>query len=296
MRRAGGILLKLLLVVVVLVTVWLIYLDAQVTRQFEGKRWALPAKVYARPLELYPGKSLTLNALVWELQQLGYQPDAAVPQPGSYHRDGNRVILHSRSFQLWDEQLPAQRITVVFNGQSINRLEVAGKVATLLSLEPIAIGGIYPAHGEDRSLVRIDQVPQFVVDTLISVEDQDFYRHWGISLKAMARALWVNVRAGRVQQGGSTLTQQLVKNFYLSSERSIARKAVEAVMAVLLEWHYSKEEILEAYLNEVYLGQAGARAIHGFGLGSHYYFGRDLNELKLHQAAWLVALVKGPSY
>lgn len=273
-----------------------IYLDALVTNKFEGKRWSLPAKVYARPLELYPGKPLQSDDLVQELKLLGYRNSDTVSQPGSYRREQGLVRLHTRSFQLWSETLEARQVEVRIDNNRISGLSSGGRPLPLMSLEPILIGGIYPAHGEDRSLVRIEQVPGFILDTLITVEDRDFYSHHGVSPKAIARAMWVNTRSGRVKQGGSTLTQQLVKNFYLTSERSLTRKATEAVMALLLDLHYDKDEILEAYLNEVYLGQAGQRAIHGFGLASHYYFGRRLKELKLHQAALLVSLVKGPSY
>ena len=132
-------------------------------------------------------------------------------------------------------------------------------------------------------------------NTLLTVEDRDFYGHIGIDPRGLARALWANLSAGRVVQGGSTLTQQLVKNFYLTAERTFTRKLNEMVMALLLEIHYEKDEILEAYLNEVYLGQTGSRAIHGFGLGSLFYFSRPLHELKLSEIALLVGLVRGPS-
>ncbi|MDG6401380.1 penicillin-binding protein 1B, partial [Pseudomonas quasicaspiana] len=134
------------------------------------------------------------------------------------------------------------------------------------------------------------------LDTLVTVEDRDFYHHFGVSPKSIARAFWINASAGQMRQGGSTLTQQLVKNFYLTNERSLTRKLTEAMMAVLLEIHYSKQEILEAYLNEVFVGQDGQRAVHGFGLASQYFFSQPLSELKLHQVALLVGLVKGPSY
>jgi len=130
----------------------------------------------------------------------------------------------------------------------------------------------------------------------VAVGDRDFYSHWGVSPKSIARAVWVNTSGGRMTQGGSTLTQQLVKNFYLTNERSLTRKLTEAMMAMLLELHYSKQEILEAYLNEVFVGQDGQRAVHGFGLASQFFFGQPLSELKLHQVALLVGMVKGPSY
>ena len=290
-------LLKLLLAGLVLLAILMAYLDAQVRAKFEGKRWSLPAKVYARALDLYPGKPLEIEDLRYELELLGYRSQQALSRPGSFWQSANQLQFFSRGFKLWNETVPSRRVIVTFNSHQIVGLQSEDdQHLSLVSVEPFLMGGIYPAHGEDRSLVRIEQVPKFVQAALLAVEDKDFYSHHGVSLKAISRALWANVRAGRYQQGGSTLTQQLVKNFYLTSDRTLIRKATEALMAVLLDLHYEKQEILEAYLNEVYLGQAGQRAIHGFGLASQYYFGREINELKLHQAALLVSLVKGPSY
>ena len=145
-------------------------------------------------------------------------------------------------------------------------------------------------------MIKLDQAPPYLIETLVAVEDREFFDHFGVSPKSIARAVWVNLTAGAVRQGGSTLTQQLVKNFYLTNERSLNRKATEAMMAVLLELHYDKNEILEAYLNEVFLGQDGRRAIHGFGLASQYFFGRPLVELDVQHVALLVGMVKGPTY
>ncbi|MCB1738305.1 MAG: penicillin-binding protein 1B, partial [Gammaproteobacteria bacterium] len=158
------------------------------------------------------------------------------------------------------------------------------------------IGGIYPTRAEDRSLVRLAEVPRQLTEALIAVEDSRFHDHHGVDPFGILRAAWSNLVAGRVVQGGSTLTQQLVKNLFLSQERSLQRKLNEAFMAGLLELHYGKDQILETYLNEVYLGQDGGRAIHGFGLGAEFYFGRPLNELRNEHIALLVGLVKGPSY
>ncbi len=292
-----GFIYKFIAVSLVALTGFLIYLDAQVTSKFEGKRWALPAQVFARPLELYEGKPLPLSDLVYELKKLGYREESDVSRPGRYRVSGNRVSLFTREFQFSNETAPAQKINLRFDYGKIRQLESeSGRAISLMSLEPVRVGGIFTRQREERLLVSIRDVPSFVTDTLVAVEDRGFYDHHGISPRAIARAFWVNVKSGKVLQGGSTLTQQLVKNFYLSSDRTLWRKAQEAIMAVLLDMHYDKEEILEAYLNEVYLGQAGNRAIHGFGLGSQYYFGRPLEKLKLHEAALLVGMVKGPSY
>lgn len=292
-----GLLLKILLVGTLLFAGLVIYLDAWVTDKFEGKRWSLPAQVYARPLELYVGQRLPLADLRAELDMLGYRKRFQLGKPGQYVISGTRIDVYTRSFRFWDETSAAQRVSLNIDESMITALSVDGDSSIgLMSLEPMLVGGIYPAHNEDRLLIQLENVPQFLVDALVTVEDNNFYSHHGVSPKSIARAMWANVKAGRAVQGGSTLTQQLVKNFYLTSERSLVRKSTEALMSILLDAHYDKDEILEAYLNEVYLGQAGRRAVHGFGLGSQYYFGRSISDLKLHQAALLVSLVKGPSY
>ncbi len=165
-----------------------------------------------------------------------------------------------------------------------------------MRLEPALVGSIYPAHSEDRVLVRRAEIPDHLVQGLLAVEDRRFFEHAGVDIRGIARALLANLRAGETVQGGSTLTQQLVKNFILTPERSLSRKFNEAMMALIVEARYDKDEILEAYANEIFLGQEGARAIHGFGLAAYFYFNRPLRELRLHETALLVGLVKGASY
>lgn len=273
----------------------LVLLDTFVRSKFEGVKWALPAHVYGRSLELFQGLPLRPEQLRWELDQLGYRAVSRVSGPGQYSVNGERMDLYTRPFRFTDGDEPGRAVTLTFSGGRVSGM-VGGGQGSLIRLEPMLIGGIYPDHLEDRVLVRFDQVPALLTEGLLAVEDQDFYLHLGVSPKSILRALVSNIRAGATVQGGSTITQQLVKNFYLNHERSIARKAVEAVMALLLEAHYSKEQILEAYLNEVYLGQAGKRAIHGFGMASQHLFRQPLRELELHQIALMVGMVKGASY
>ena len=296
-RRFLKLLLKLSLLMLVIGAAALLYMDAQVRAKFEGKRWALPAKVYARPLELYPGQSLSREDLKVELKGLGYQFQARASQPGSAEWATRRVRVLTRGFVFPDGHEPARNLLIDFNGDQIARIrDASGTSLPLVRLEPILIGGIYPKDNEDRDLIQLSEAPPYLVDSLIAIEDRNYYSHYGISPKGIARAMVANVKAGRFVQGGSTLTQQLIKNFYLTSERSLSRKLAEIPMAMLLDRHYSKDEILEAYLNEVYLGQEGLRAIHGFGLASQYFFAQPIQELKLHQVALLAAMVKGPSY
>ena len=291
-----GFLLRLLVVIIVIGGGVLLYFDALIQHKFEGKRWAVPAKVYARPLEIFDGIELTVQQLRKELERLNYQHTNGPLKTGEYHQSNSEFEIATRRFAFWDGLEKPHQVSLSIRRGQVVGLRVDQQQDAILRLEPTLAGGIYPAHNEDRILVALNQVPQQLVEGLVAVEDRDFYSHWGVSPKGIIRAMLTNIKSGAVRQGGSTLTQQLVKNFYLSSERTLSRKATEAIMSLLLEFHYEKDEILEAYLNEVYLGQSGQRAIHGFGLASTFYFGIPVQELSLHQVALLVGLVKGPSW
>jgi penicillin-binding protein 1B len=280
----------------VLLAAYLVYLDAQVRERFEGNKWDLPAKVYARPLTLYPGLALSPQQLKAELQWADYRSSADAAVAGSFARRGDDWLIYRRAFPFWDGAEPARQLRIELKQGRVARIWDAQGEQALVRLEPQYIGGIFPSHNEDRELVRLDNVPPELIAALIITEDQSFFDHWGISVRGIARAMLANMRAGGMVQGGSTLTQQLVKNFFLTSERTLSRKAQEALMSILLELHYDKEAILQAYLNEVYLGQAGRRAIHGFGLAARFYFGKSVAELTLAESATLVGLVKGASY
>ena len=296
-NRWLSLLIKLSIVGVVVLAGVLVYLDAVVQEKFSGKRWTVPAKVYARPLELFAGQKLNQKDFLTELNALGYRTTTSARSPGAVSVNGKTVELHTRGFKFYEGAEPAQAIRVRFSGDSIASLaHTNGQALAVARMEPLLVGGLYPAHKEDRILIRLEQVPELLPLALMAVEDREFYKHHGVSLKSIARAMWVNTSSGTLRQGGSTLTQQLVKNFFLTSERTITRKATEALMSILLELHYSKEDILEAYLNEVFLGQDGQRAVHGFGLASQYFFSQPLAELQMEQVALLVGMVKGPSY
>jgi penicillin-binding protein 1B len=275
-----------------------IYLDRIVRVRFEGARWALPAQVYARPLELYPGMPLKPEGLRRELERLGYRASGDSNGPGTFAAGARQMTLTTREFLFWDGRQPPRRLRLSFDENGIAGIAdtASGQALQGFRLDPLLIGSIYPAQGEDRVLVRLDQVPPLLSKGVVLIEDRRFYKHNGVDPRAILRAVITNLMAGQVVQGGSTITQQLVKNFYLDNRQTFGRKFNEAIMALLLESHFSKQEILETYLNEVYLGQDGNRAIHGFGLGSLFYFNKPLDELQPHEMALLIALVKGPSY
>jgi len=278
---------------------YVLKLDDQVKTQFAGKLWALPARVFARPLELYEGQTLFAENLEKELQLLNYMPVSGMPVgTGQYRRKGNTFVIYSRGFR-FAEDTESERVfeLKIRKGRisSLKHINNNGPL-NLMRMEPLLIGNFYPSHNEDRVLVQLDEVSPMLIKGLIAVEDKNYYDHVGVNPKSIMRALLANAKAGQTVQGGSTLTQQLVKNFYLSNERSLKRKVNEATMALLLELHYSKEKILETYLNEIYLGQNKKRAIHGFGLASQFYFSRPIRELETDQIALLIGMAKGASY
>ncbi|NOQ36373.1 MAG: penicillin-binding protein 1B [Methylococcaceae bacterium] len=274
-------------------------LDGQIRTTFKGKRWDLPARIYASPLELYVGHKLSLNEFEDVLQQLHYRLDSSVLSEGSYKKlAANKVEFKTRQFVFDDGEQLSQHLRIEFSKNTISQIIdlKTGEAAPIVRMDPVQIGSFYPKRKEDRILIKLKDAPVFLKQGLFATEDRNFYDHYGISLRGVARAMWANLKAGHLVQGGSTITQQLVKNFYLTSERSLKRKVNEAIMSVLLEVNYEKDEILVGYLNEIYLGQDGASAVHGFGLASQFYFARPLTNLPLHQVAALVALVRGPSY
>lgn len=274
-----------------------VYLDTQVRSKFEGRKWAIPAKVYARPMEIYPAQALPREAFLRALDVLGYRAGNTADKPGHYSLEDGAISFMSRGFAFADQREVSQRFRVLFNNAGIADIrDNQGQAIPLVRLEPLLIGSLYPGEHEDRLLIQLQEMPPVMLAGLVAVEDRYFMDHHGFSWRGVLRAMVTNLSAGGLVQGGSTITQQLVKNFYLTSERTLTRKITEVWMALLLEYHYDKKTILETYLNEVYLGQEGNRAIHGFGLASQYYFRQPLAELKLHQMAMMIGMVKGPSY
>ena len=289
--------LGVLLMAGAVVTFYVIYLDGIVTKQFEGRRWTLPAQVYAAPLELYAGLTLPPSDLEHELQRLQYRRVDKLEHVGSYRLQGTRFDIALRPATFADESRPSSILSVATTDKGIETLrDSQGKDVPIARLEPLLIGSIFPIHGEDRIVVTPQDVPPLLPRALVAVEDRKFYSHHGVDPTAIARAVWQNVRAGQIEQGGSTLTQQLVKSYFLDSRRKLSRKLREAIMAISLDAHFSKADLMNAYINEIFLGQDGDRAIHGFGLASQFYFGKPLSELDLSEVALLVAIVRGPTY
>ncbi|MGI2206916.1 penicillin-binding protein 1B [Shewanella baltica] len=297
-RRMWSITWKLGLAGLAVVTFYSIYLDQIIAQKFEGQKWHLPAQVFSRSMALYPGAAVSHPQMMAELKLLGYRKVANPRQVGEFSASSTRIELWRRPFLHPEGDQVEQRVMISFDSNgvsSVTRVSDKRQLA-VFHLEPVLLDRIITGDGEDRLFVPTEEMPKSIVQALLLVEDRSFYEHHGVNPFAIARAAFVNISAGRTVQGGSTLTQQLAKNFFLSSERSLLRKVREALMAVIIDFRYSKDEILEAYLNEVYMGQDKSRAVHGMGLASRFYFGRPISELTIAQQAFLVAAIKGPSY
>jgi penicillin-binding protein 1B len=274
----------------------LAHFTSVVVSRFEGQRWNLPSRIYSDMFVLRAGDGGSPDKLVGKLERLLYQADAEAPaRAGHFRRQGNVVEVFPRDFRYPGKFFRGFPVRVEFASGKVSSVEdLSGEPARALVMEPELLGSVFGEEFQDRSLVRLEDLPQSLTDAVLVTEDRDFYRHAGVSIRRSLGALVTNVKKG-ARQGGSTLTQQLVKNLYLSPERTLRRKAIEAVLAVILDARYSKDEILEAYLNEIYLGQFGSVAVNGVGEAARHYFGKEASDLDLAESATIAAMIKAPN-
>ena len=272
------------------------FVESAVASRFDSHRWNLPSRIYSDVTVLEPGASGSADRLVAKLERLFYRTSPGpLDSPGHYRREGDVVDVYSRDFVYPGREFHGYRASVEFDGNIVRAIrDEHGDPLPALVVEPERLGLVLGEEYEDRTLVRLRDVPRSLVDAILVTEDRDFYRHSGVSIRRTFGAILATLRGGTVQ-GGSTLTQQLVKNLYLTPERTVRRKAAEATIAILLDARYSKDEILEAYLNEIYLGQRGSIQIKGVGEASRFYFGKQVADLDLSESATIAGMIKAPN-
>ena len=275
-------------------------LEDKVSEKFEGQKWVFPSKVYSDSYFLYVGASLRIQDLSDKLHRLGYfETHTALKAKGEYRLAPKQELIeiYLHDFDSPTERFKGMPVRITLRGNTIGKIEniANGQEQYFLELEPELITGLYERIWQERKVVTLAEVPPLVIKAILAVEDERFFSHFGVDLVAILRAIWVNVLNLRYQQGGSTLTQQLMKNFFLSDERTLSRKIPEALMAVIAERRYSKETILENYLNEIYLGQRGSQGIFGVWEAAQFYFSKPITDLTVGETALLAGLIRAPN-
>ncbi len=300
-NRASRILLLVTIAIVLIGAFYLFNLYLFIVTRFERPQWDIPSKLYSDTMVLYPGLGLATTDLFSKLGRLGYQLENSQDQidhNGEYYAENDMVVIYLNDFSYPYHEFLGYRLEIKLRDgliEAMKNLET-GKEVLSEEIEPELIDEFFGEMREERELIALEDPPQYLLDAIISIEDKQFFEHRGVAVKGILRAMWENIKARRIVQGGSTLTQQLVKNFFLTEKRTLRRKIKEVIIAIMIETLYTKGQIMEAYLNEIYLGQKGSVAICGFGRASKYYFGKPVKDISLAESALLVGMIKGPNY
>jgi penicillin-binding protein 1B len=277
---------------------WIVYENLATTleERFRGRIWDFPSRILTDEFLIYPGLDVSAAGLGRRLDRLAYLEVGHEPSRGGEMRSGDdslEIALRSSG-----QGVPqAHLVRILLENDRVREISDlrTGERIGAVALEPEELTGIYQGDWQGRRAIRLSEVSPILIRAVLATEDARYFDHNGIDYVGIGRALLANLQSGQVRQGGSTLTQQLMKNFFLSSERTYSRKLHEIAMALVAEQKYSKEAILEAYLNEIYLGQRGARGVYGVAEASRFFFGKNPSEIDVGEAAMLAGLIRAPS-
>lgn len=286
----------------IIICIYGLNLSKQIETRFAGRKWQVPSRVFSSPMLLYPGQQIDRSLFMEKLKRLNYRSVSTYPsQKGEMNFSGTRLLIYLHNSGVSDNKREGFPVYIQFNDsrpvfriESIQRMDNAETISTL-ELEPEELALLFGPNRERRRLVSIQDIPEHFIRAFLAAEDAGFYDHYGISITGIARAFYKNLLAGEVLQGGSTITQQMAKNYFLKPDRTISRKLKEIFIALIIELKYDKNEILEIYFNEIYFGQQGASSINGAGEAANFYFGKQVADLTLPESAMLAGLIKGPN-
>ena len=279
-------------------TIYCYTLSVHIEKRFSGRKWSIPSKVYSDTLLLYPGENFKRSVIFDKLDRLGYHKVSHAPEKmGEYNTKGNTLTVYLHELKMPEHNRLGFLAQIRFENNQIYSIKnlSSGKGIPLLEIEPEEIMLFFGPERERRQLVSINQIPKPVIFAILAAEDSRYYTHKGMDYRGILRAFLVNLKHASIKQGGSTITQQLAKNFFLTPERSYIRKLKELFMSVTMELMYEKDEILEIYLNEIYMGQKGSAGINGIGEASFFYFDKPVSELTVPEAAAIAGLIRGPN-
>jgi len=279
-------------------TIYSCFISKDIAQRFSGRRWRIPSTVYSDSTLLYPGQRVNSSLFLQKLEHLGYQQVPHRPlQKGHMRVRGGSVELFLKDLRLPFLERDGFPLNITTQEGAITSIShlVTGEPISLLELEPEELMRFFGPEREERRLISITRVPEHVKRAFLAAEDTRFYHHHGLDPWGILRAIYINLRHGGVRQGGSTITQQLAKNYFLTSERSFSRKLKEMLIAVIVELMFEKDEILEIYLNEIYFGQKGSVAVNGLGEATRFYFGKAVEELRPDEAALIAGIIRAPA-
>jgi penicillin-binding protein 1B len=275
---------------------YLAHLYAEISVLVEQRRAAMNSAIYSAPVAFETGDDLAHLHLVERLQQLGYSRAVLVEHPGQYAPTADGMMVYIRDFDVGVRHFPATMLHVKLNKNRIVALtdQVGSDVKHAL-LDPQLLGRLMPDAPAERVEVALDQVKPVLIKSLLATEDRFFYYHPGFDPVRIIEAAYIDYRSGHLEQGASTITQQLARTFIPPRRRSFVRKARELAIAMVLEMRYSKHQILERYINDVYLGEFHGAPIYGLPLAARYLFNKDLGDLDYVEMATLIGMIRAPS-